>query len=286
MPSSNSRAFTRLAVLPMCFLALTISSGLAYAKVINVTLEDLVKKSDVIVYGHLNRVAIGKSLSSPPAVNFDAQLVLKGRSIASVGVVSLCNIRTESSDRDDLSHLGGDFILFLSKKGQCLDLSHGYRSVIDVEQGNAVTGTIEDQAENQPLRAFLAKVENIADDSGSRARDKLAELAKDFASARALPDGSRPGPPEFDLNVLLGLRSSRIRSALGSRDNPVAGYRYDCGAKLCWTFTYGPTNHVTMKEIREVNGLETIEVTAGGPFLLVLGISSNRVITAKWLGQK
>jgi hypothetical protein len=114
----------------------------------------------------------------------------------------------------------------------------------------------------------------------------LNQLASDFKGARALPAGSCPSPPDLDLKALLGSNSTRLRSALGPPDRPVRGSRPKCGADLCWTFRYGPKPNFAHSAVAQENGLNSILVATGGPFLLIVGISSNRVETAEWLGQR
>jgi hypothetical protein len=126
----------------------------------------------------------------------------------------------------------------------------------------------------------------FAGESQNHYRVALSELANDFKSARTLPAGSRPSPPDLDLKSLPGLSSTRLRSSLGPPDHPIHGYRPQCGADLCWVFTYGPKESFAPSVIKQENGLNTIEVTTGGPFLLVVGVLSNRVATVKWEGQK
>lgn len=89
MPCSNLRALTHIAVRLGCGLALITASAAAYAKMVNVTLLEFVKKSDVIVYGPVNQAPIGKSHGSPPLGNFEAQLDLKCHAVGSVRIVSL-----------------------------------------------------------------------------------------------------------------------------------------------------------------------------------------------------
>jgi hypothetical protein len=134
--------------------------------------------------------------------------------------------------------------------------------------------------------SFTSSKPLMAGESQDHNRTALSELANDFRSARILPAGSRPSPPDLDLNSLLGLSSTRLRSSLGPPDHPIHGYRRQCGADWCWVFTYGPKQSFAPSVMKQENGLNTIEVTTGGPFLLVVGVSSNRVATARWEGQK
>jgi hypothetical protein len=130
---------------------------------------------------------------------------------------------------------------------------------------------------------------SMAGDSINDRTSSLNALAKHFARARILPSGSRPSPPTIDLGMIVGLRSAAIRKALGVSDPPVDGYDFQCGAPTCWVYTYGPEEHGGGEEtpsIEDGSNLSTIVITTGGPFLLVLGISANRVLTARWQGQK
>jgi len=126
----------------------------------------------------------------------------------------------------------------------------------------------------------------FAGESNDRYRVALGVLSDDFKKARTLPPGSRPSPPDLDLSALLGLSSTRLRSALGSPDHRGHSDHAGCDAELCWVFTYGPKESFAPTVIKQENGLDTVVVTTGGPFLLVVGVSSNRVATARWEGQK
>jgi hypothetical protein len=128
---------------------------------------------------------------------------------------------------------------------------------------------------------------SFAGDVNGQRQAKLGELAKYFVQARSLHPGSRPPPPDFNLETLIGSRSNSIRKALGRPDRTDNDYDFGCGAQKCWVYTYGPKSE-PFQEIPQDDGsgLSTIVVTTGGPFILILGISSNRIITARWQGQK
>lgn len=78
-----------------------------------------------------------------------------------MGIIPLCNLRAEYSDEYDLAKLTGVDILFVSKKGQCYELSHRDRSVVPVYGGRAHTIAIEDQPEEQPLEELLGKIQTL-----------------------------------------------------------------------------------------------------------------------------
>jgi hypothetical protein len=100
-------------LLACCFLWMV--SAAAYAKMTMVTLSQLVKKSEIIVYGHFNPLASGASNQSPAVIQFEAESILKGKDVVAVGMIPLCNL--EYPDEYDLAKLTGVDILFISKKG-------------------------------------------------------------------------------------------------------------------------------------------------------------------------
>ncbi len=146
-------------LLACCFLSMV--SAAAHAKMTIVSLSQLVKKSEIIAYGHFNPLARGASNQSPAVVRFEAESILKGKDAVAVGIIPLCNHRDEYSDEYDLAKLTGVDILFVSKKGQCYELSHGDRSVVPVYGGSAHTIAIEDQPEQQPLEELLGKIQTL-----------------------------------------------------------------------------------------------------------------------------
>jgi hypothetical protein len=132
-------------------------------------------------------------------VHFEAESILKGQEAVAIRIITLCNQRDEYSDEYDLAKLTGDFILFISRKRQCYELSHGDRSVVPVKEDRAVTIAIEDQPEDQPLRDFLRKVRQFAsnqvaavhkDDSRSRPKSAQFSVFKLEFAAGAADDAS------------------------------------------------------------------------------------------------
>ena len=87
------------------------------AKATIVTLPELTKESQVIVYGHID-VANDPSLVT--GLQFRATQVLKGESSVHEGVIPLCNARP-NTEWPDLSKLTGDAVLFLSPRGECFN---------------------------------------------------------------------------------------------------------------------------------------------------------------------
>jgi hypothetical protein len=120
--------------------------------------------------------------------------------------------------------------------------------------------------------------------ASSGADSTLRSLAKDFSDARSMPLGSRPGPPGIELGSLKGVSSSAIRTALGQPDHGPANP--DCHAELCWSFTYGPGAAPLQGSVDNGDGTISVEVSTGGPWLLVLEFTGDRLTSAFWRGQR
>ena len=108
----------------------------------------------------------------------------------------------------------------------------------------------------------------------------LHQLRSGLASARALPLGSRPAPPDIDLRNLKGLSKPRLLEELGEPT-----YCGDLGEGTCatsspWKYEWGPPAPPAM------SGDGFIEVNNGGPFVIELNFSGDTVSSARWLGQR
>jgi hypothetical protein len=77
-----------------------------------------------------------------------------------LGTIALCNSRP-NEEWPDVSTLTGEVILFALPHGRCLNLSHNYRSVVKVRDGQACTGEIKGEPENQPLDRFLDRLRSL-----------------------------------------------------------------------------------------------------------------------------
>ncbi len=113
----------------------------------------------------------------------------------------------------------------------------------------------------------------------------LGELRDGLKAARALPEGSRPRHPDVTLGNLIGLSRNDVRRYLkdpsycgddDSLDEPDA----NCDVSTSWGYSWGPPP----PELR--SGPGWIEVSAGGPWLLILGFTDDRVAAARWQGQR
>jgi hypothetical protein len=136
-------------------------SSICLAKATVVTLSELIRQSDLIVYG-----AVDHSEQQAPAANasviFKSMSLLKGILQAHEDVaVPLCN-RRPNSEWPDVSKISGNAILFLSKEGGCFNLSHNYRSVVEVRDDDALTAEIKGEPDHQSLQKFLTRIKRLA----------------------------------------------------------------------------------------------------------------------------
>src|SRR5258708_6536774 len=138
---------------PWFMLCCLLISSASHAKATVITLPALTKESSGIVLGHV----IGpkeNAVATDGAVSFEASLVLKGGPNIQLGTIALCNSRP-NEEWPDVSTLTGEVILFVLPHGACFNLSHNYRSVVRIQDGQASTSEIRGEPENQPLDRFL-----------------------------------------------------------------------------------------------------------------------------------
>ena len=148
---------TLTAVIVLCSGLLSPAVTLAMATL--VTLPELTKESQLIVYGHIDTTASPSS----GGLRFQVTGVLKGASSNPEGTVLLCNSRP-NTEWPDLSKLTGDAVLFLlqSRSKECFNLSHNYRSVVRIHGDQVDTVAIDGEPESQPLDRFLGEIRSLA----------------------------------------------------------------------------------------------------------------------------
>jgi hypothetical protein len=139
-------------------LAVILTWSPANSKMTLISLSELVRKSDLIVYGHLNSSA-GAPGVSHSLVSFQPESILKGKAIAGAGSITFCD--SPSDELPDLSKITGTLLVFASKKPDCFELSHGDRSIVQVEADIAKTVAIRDQPEAQSLKTLLKKIRSL-----------------------------------------------------------------------------------------------------------------------------
>lgn len=139
-----------------------LAPAIALAMATFVALPELTKESQVILSGHIDTTDRHSSSSSSGWLRFHVSGVLKGVSSVREGAVALCNSRP-NPEWPDLSKLTGEAVLFLlqSPSKKCFNLSHNYRSLIEIHGDQVDTAAIEGQPESQQLDRFLEKIRSL-----------------------------------------------------------------------------------------------------------------------------
>jgi hypothetical protein len=131
----------------------------ALASLKNITLRELVQKSDVIARGE-----VGGAASTSEARNGVASLqissVLKGKDVGVNSKLPLCNQQVDS-EHPDLAKVQGDYVVFAARKGECFYLVWGHDALIAVRNGRASTAGIMDQPTDQPVDEFLNRIRSL-----------------------------------------------------------------------------------------------------------------------------
>jgi hypothetical protein len=140
----------------MLFGLLVVSTAVS-AKVMDITLAELVKKSEVIYYGHSIVTSTSVQKEYKDTILFKPISVLKGQGDKDQKI-HLCKMAA-SSESYDLAAIKENYIVFAAKDGSCYRPVYLYKSVIKVEGDLAQTWGIDDQPENQPLSQFLEKIQ-------------------------------------------------------------------------------------------------------------------------------
>jgi hypothetical protein len=110
----------------------------------------------------------------------------------------------------------------------------------------------------------------------------LNELRRELASVRSVPIGTKISLPDKKLGPLLGLSSADIQRFLGwpsycGHDETWSTKGTDCAGRTPWRYLWGPPPPAP-----DSAGPGRIVVTAGGPPLLVLDFTSDKVSAARW----
>jgi len=91
--------------------------------------------------------------------------------------------------------------------------------------------------------------------------------------------GGRPAPPSTNLESLAGIRRATVAEVLGQPAACDMDSEPGCGDSV-WHYVFGPEPGAA--EI----GADSVLVTTGGPWLLVIHFGNDRVASANWQGQK
>jgi hypothetical protein len=108
----------------------------------------------------------------------------------------------------------------------------------------------------------------------------LRELRAGLVSARALPLGSRPAPPDLELRSLTGISKSQLLKELGNPTYCGVDGDEPCATSSSWKYEWG------LPAPPAKGGDGFVEITTGGPFVIVLDFTSDAVSSARWEGQR
>jgi hypothetical protein len=135
--------------------------GILSAQIVRTTLLELVKQSPIIFLGHIHERADGPApASSDDVIDFDVTQAFRGLK-GTLSTVAMCN-HHPNSEWPNLTTLKGDQIIFAEQKGNCLELTMGYRSAVTVADGLAHTSGITGEASRQPVASFSERVRALA----------------------------------------------------------------------------------------------------------------------------
>jgi hypothetical protein len=132
------------------------------------------------------------------------------------------------------------------------------------------------------IAAILLFTLFLGERAARAAADDLLGLQRvQLHAARGLPDDSRPDPPQLDLTLLQGIARSTIRRTLGRPTYCDNWKSSACAHANVWMYAWGPP---AAPPQRDSDG--STVVTTGGPWLLVLEFSGDRVAAERFQGQK
>ena len=110
----------------------------------------------------------------------------------------------------------------------------------------------------------------------------LDDVREGLSTARALPKGSRPRPPQVELSALVGLKRADIEAALKTPTYCGLDLSEPCSpTSPAWAYVWGPPE-------REIGGDQAGSVTVvfGGPWLLIFEFAGDVVSKVRWQGQR
>ena len=94
--------------------------------------------------------------------------------------------------------------------------------------------------------------------------------------------GSRPRPPDVPLRKLVGISRAEVVRVLGDPNGCSRVSVLTCTGDPEWHYDWGPPNPEPDHD--EEDGY--FSWVAGGPWLLILEFSGDRIVGARWLEQK
>jgi hypothetical protein len=149
----NRIAKIRKIILKVWVVAMFATCIPASARLIDMTLPEVVAKSSVIVYGHTL-----KGAKHPPnTVIFEPIRFIKGEKEVNGKAFLVCQ-KEIFPEGFDLSRLADNYVLLASREGNCFSPVHYMASTILVVNDQAEAGIIMGEPEFQPLEVFLSKI--------------------------------------------------------------------------------------------------------------------------------
>jgi hypothetical protein len=216
----------------MSAAATALVPAVVSASMTMVTLPGLVKESTVIAYGHIRGASAPDQSQSPPTVTFEVVSLLKGKASSRRKKLTLCNPH-DNSEWPDLSKKTGDLVVSVLPKGACLDLSHGWKSVITVVGGHAQTYMIEEEPHDQPLKVFVGKIRSlVAEEVGKSQQSPALDRSQEALVAYNLRFPGQYYTAQTGLHQNDSETTARWLELCGERFGRVAG-RLECLCICC-----------------------------------------------------
>jgi hypothetical protein len=140
-------------VLKMWFVTLLATCIPASARLVDMTLPEVVAKSSVIVYGH----TLNDAKHPPNTVMFEPIRFIKGAGDVNGKAFLVCQ-QEVFAENFDLSKITDNYVLLASREGNCFSPVYYMASTILVVNNQAQAGVIMGEPERQPLEEFLSKI--------------------------------------------------------------------------------------------------------------------------------
>ena len=138
----------------------------AVAKVAKVSLVELVKESDVVVYGRTVTQGVNKSQTDSSIAWIQPFAIPVNRiDLSKVAAAPICNY-TDTESVDLRAH-PGTYVIFAKKGDHCYSPIAGIKSVVLVQGQAALTGAIDGQPEKMKVAKFLSLIRALALQQGS-----------------------------------------------------------------------------------------------------------------------
>jgi hypothetical protein len=158
-----SNTFSRVAQWVGVSIVLLVWWNASFARLTNITLEELVTRSTLVAYGRTET----KSADDSSTVTFEIATLLMGPSDVARKTVRICNDVTDVESYD-LSRITRSYIVFAAAKDNCYAPVHGLRSVVQVREDAALTANISGEPSEQPLNTLLSKIKVLAEVRSSK----------------------------------------------------------------------------------------------------------------------